>query len=104
MAGYDSAGLYCIANTGRRRIWCLETVDIVGDADATGYITDAVTASSGKGAAGKGLQLGDLVWVVVVDTVAALPSAQTISDVGWYYVSAINTSTGVGTITAVGAS
>lgn len=103
MAGYNSAGLYCIANTGRRRIWCLETVDIVGDADAAGYITDAVTASSGKGAPGKGMQLGDLVWVVVVDTVAALPSAQTISDVGWYYVSDISTTTGAGTITACGA-
>lgn len=101
---YSSTGLYCLSNTGRRRIWCLETVDAVADADATGYITDATTASSGKGAAGKDMQLGDLVWVIVVDTVGALPSAQTISDVGWYYVSAINTSTGVGTITACGAS
>lgn len=104
MAGYDSKGLYLLSNTGRRNLWCLETVDIVGDADAASYITDAITASSGKGAAGKGMQLGDLVWVVVVDTVAALPSSQTISDVGWYYVSALSTSTGAGTITAVGAS
>lgn len=100
---YNSAGLYCLSNTGRRRIWCLETVDAVGDADAAGYITDAATTASGKGIPGKGLQLGDLVWVVVVNTVAALPAAQTISDVGWYYVSGIDTSTGVGTITAVGA-
>lgn len=101
---YNSAGLYCMSGGfGRRRVWCLETVDIVGDADASGYITDATTASSGKGAPGKGLQLGDLVWVVVVNTVGIAPSSQTISDVGWYYVSAIDTSTGAGTITAVGA-
>ena len=49
---YNSAGLYVMANTGRRRLWCLETVDAVGDADATGYITDAGTAGSGKGSAG----------------------------------------------------
>mgnify|MGYP001427517535 CR=1 FL=1 len=34
---------------------------------------------------------------------SALPAAQTISDTGWYYVSAINTTTGAGTITACGA-
>lgn len=101
---YNSAGLYCVANTGRRRLWVLETTDIVGDADASGYITDATTASSGKGAPGKGLQLGDMVFVIVVDSVSALPAAQTISDTGWYYVSAINTTTGAGTITACGAS
>lgn len=100
---YNSAGLYVMANTGRRRIWCLETTDIVGDADATGYITDANTAGSGKGAAGKGMNIGDLVYVIVVDSVSALPSAQTVSDTGVYYVSAINATTGVGTITALGA-
>lgn len=100
---YNSAGLYVLSNTGRRRIWCLETVDAVGDADETGYITDASTTASGKGVAGKGLQLGDLVWVVVVNNVALAPAAQTVSDVGWYFVSAVNASTGVGTITACGA-
>lgn len=100
---YNSTGLYLLSNTGRRNLWVLETTDIVGDADATGYITDGQTASSGKGAAGKGMQLGDLVWVVVVDTVGLVPSAQTVSDVGWYYVSAVNTTTGACTITAAGA-
>lgn len=103
MAGYDTKGLYLLSNTGRRNLWVLETVDIVGDADATGYISDGQTAGSGKGAVGKGMQLGDLVWVVVVDTVAALPSSQTVSDVGWYYVSAVNATTGACTITAAGA-
>jgi len=100
---YNSAGLYVMANTGRRRIWCLETTDIVGDADATGYITDATTAGSGKGAPGKGMNVGDLVYVIVVDSVTAIPSAQSVSDTGVYYVSAINTTTGAGTITALGA-
>ena len=103
---YNSTGLYKMANMGRRSIWCLETVEAVGDADASGYITDAGTTSSGKGVAGKGMQLGDLVWVIVVGSgeVGILPGSQTISDVGWYYVSALSTSTGAGTITACGAS
>lgn len=100
---YNTLGLYALQQTGRRTLWCLETVDIVGDADATGYITDATTAGSGKGAPGKGLKLGDLVWVIVVNTVNIDPNSQTISDVGMYYVSALNTTTGVGTITAIGA-
>lgn len=103
---YASAGLYAIQQTGRRTLWCLETVDIVGDADASGYITDAITASSGKGAPGKGMKLGDLVYVIVVGSgeVGIDPGSQTISDTGMYYVSALNTTTGAGTITALGAS
>jgi len=100
---YNSAGLYVLANSGRRRVWVLETVEAVGDADAAGYITDAGPAGSGKGAPGKGMQLGDLVLVIVVNTVGILPASQTISDVGWYYVSAVDGTTGAGTITAIGA-
>ncbi len=98
---YNSAGLYAIQQTGRKTLWALDTVDIVGDADAPGYITDAATAGSGKGAPGKGMKLGDLVFVTVVDSVAAPTS---ISDTGWYYVSAVSATTGAGTITACGAS
>lgn len=98
---YNSAGLYAIQQTGRKTLWALDTVDIVGDADASGYITDAATAGSGKGAPGKGMKLGDLVFVTVVDSVAAPTS---ISDTGWYYVSAVSATTGAGTITACGAS
>jgi hypothetical protein len=97
---YNSAGLYAIQQTGRKTLWALDTVDIVGDADASGYITDAATAGSGKGAPGKGMKLGDLVFVTVVDSVAA---PTTISDTGWYYVSAVSATTGAGTITACGA-
>ena len=97
---YASSGLYCLSNTAHTSFWVLRTVDIVGDADASGYITDAITAGSGKGAAGKGMKLGDIVFVQVVDSVSAPTS---ISDTGLYYVSALDTSTGAGTITACGA-
>ena len=46
------------------------------------------------------MKLGDLVFVTVVDSVAA---PTTISDTGWYYVSAVSATTGAGTITACGA-
>ena len=98
---YNSAGLYAIQQTGRKTLWALDTVDIVGDADASGYITDAATAGSGKGAPGKGMKLGDLVFVTVVDSVAAPTS---ISDTGWYYVSAVLLPPVACTITACGAS
>lgn len=97
---YNTLGLMALQQSGQQTIWLLRTVDIVGDADATGYITDATTAGSGKGAPGKGMQLGDPVFVIVVDSVTAPTS---VSDTGWYYVSALNTTTGAGTITACGA-
>lgn len=97
---YNSAGLSLVTNSAGTNLWVLKTVDIVGDADATGYITDASTTASGKGVPGKGMKIGDMVFVIVVDSVAATTS---VSDTGWYYVSAVNASTGVGTITACGA-
>jgi hypothetical protein len=95
---YNTLGLRVLANLGPRTMWELKTVDAVGDADETGYITDASTSATG--APGKGMQLGDIVWVLVVNSVTA---TTTVSDAGWYYVSAINATTGVGTITACGA-
>lgn len=97
---YNTAGLMALQQSGQQTMWLLRTVDIVGDADAPDYITDATTAGSGKGAPGKGMRLGDPVFVVVVDSVSAPTS---VSDTGWYYVSALNTTTGTGTITACGA-
>lgn len=98
---YNTAGLMALQQSGQQTIWLLRTTDIVGDADASGYITDAITAGSGKGAPGKGMRLGDPVFVIVVDSVSAPTS---ISDTGWYYVSDISATTGAGTITACGAS
>lgn len=97
---YNTLGLMALQQSGQQTIWLLRTVDIVGDADASGYITDAGTAGSGKGAPGKGMRLGDPVFVIVVDSVTAPTS---VSDTGWYYVSAVSSSTGAGTITACGA-
>lgn len=97
---YNTNGLTALQQSGRQTIWLLQTVDIVGDADAAGYITDAITAASGKGAPGKGMRLGDPVYVMVVDSVTAVTA---VSDVGWYYVSALTAATGAGTITAMGA-
>jgi hypothetical protein len=97
---YNNAGLTCLLNSAAVSVWVLKTVDAVGDADAEDYISNAITTASGKGIVGRGMKLGDLVLVMVVDSVAATTS---ISDTGWYYVSALNTTTGAGTITAVGA-
>lgn len=98
---YDPTGLFVISATPKVTRYLLRTTDIVGDADAPGYITDASTSGSGKGEAGRGMKLGDEVIVQVVDSVSAPTS---ISDQGLYYVSAINATTGAGTITAYGAS
>lgn len=99
---YSTLGLKQVSN-GTIGIWALDTVDIVGDADADDYISDAGTAGSGKGAAGRGMKVGDLVFVRVVSSgTVSVPTA--FSDTGWYYVSAISASTGAGTIVACGAS
>lgn len=97
---YVSSGLYAIQQTGRKTLWALDTTDIVGDADASGYITDGSTAGSGKGAPGKGMKLGDLVFVTVWDS---LTTPTSVSDTGWYYVSDVSATTGACTITACGA-
>lgn len=92
---YNSAGLICLGNTSINSVWLLRTEDALASCDATGYITDASTAGSGKGAPGRGMKLGDIVHVQVVDSVAA-PTSITASSAG--FVSAINATTGVGTI------
>lgn len=98
---YATAGLKCVSN-GTIGIWVLDTADIVGDADAADYITDAGPTASGKGVPGRGLKIGDMVFVRVIATgTPAVPL--TFSDTGWYYVSAISASTGAGTIVACGA-
>lgn len=98
---YSTLGLKCIAN-GTIGMWILDTADIVGDADAADYISDASTAGSGKGAPGRGMKVGDIVLVRVVSSgTVSVPTA--FSDTGWYYVSAVSATTGAGTITACGA-
>ncbi len=99
---YSTLGLKAVSNMGAAQLWVLDTTDIVGDADATDYISDASTAGSGKGAPGRGMKVGDMVFVRVYSAgTAAAPTA--FSDTGWYYVSAVSATTGAGTITACGA-
>jgi hypothetical protein len=92
---YNSAGLINLSCTSINSEWLLRTVDALAACDATGYITDASTAGSGKGAVGRGMKLGDVVHVQVVDSVTA-PTSITASSSA--FVSAINATTGVGTI------
>lgn len=92
---YNSAGLICLSNTSINSVWLLRTVDALAGVDASGYVTDAGPAGSGKGVAGRGMKLGDIVHVQVVDSVTA-PTSITASSSG--FVSAISSSTGAGTI------
>lgn len=97
---YVSSGFYALYNGGRKTVWALDTTDAIATSAAAGYISDAITAASGKGVAGKGVKIGDTVLLSVVDNVVTPTS---ISDQGWYYVSALNTTTGAATLTALGA-
>lgn len=97
---FSNAGLICTLNSADVSYWHLKTVDAVGTVVGAGYVTGAGTSLAGKGVAGRGMKLGDPVFVQVVDSVSAPTS---VSDCGWYYVSAISSSTGAATLVAVGA-
>lgn len=97
---YVSSGFYALMNTGRCQVWCLDTVDAIATSAAASYISDATTTLAGKGVPGKGCRIGDAVLLRVVDSVTAPTS---VSDEGWYYISALNTTTGAATLTAMGA-
>jgi len=92
---YNNAGLICLSNTSINSVWLLRTVDSLASVDAAGYITGAATAGSGKGAAGRGMKIGDIVHVQVVDSVTA-PTSVTASSSG--FISAINATTGAATL------
>lgn len=92
---YNNAGLICLSNTSINSVWLLRTVDALAGVDAAGYITGAATAGSGKGAVGRGMKLGDIVYVQVVDSVTA-PTSITAMSVG--FISAINATTGAATL------
>lgn len=97
---YVPAGLQCLVNSATNSVWLLRQTDAKASIVATGYISDAGTAGSGKGAAGRGVKIGDIVMYQQVDAVATPTS---ISDMGIYYVSAVSATTGAGTIVAMGA-
>jgi hypothetical protein len=99
---YNTAGLKLLTNSGHVNIWVLDTDSAVGDADADNFISDAGVAGAGKGVVGRGMKVGDMVFVRVYSSgTAAAPTA--FSDTGWYYVTAVDATTGAGTIAACGA-
>lgn len=93
---YNSAGLIVLSNTSINSQWILRTVDALGGVDAAGYVTDAGTAGSGKGAAGRGMKVGDIVDVQVVDDVTL--TAPAISAMSRAVCTAVNATTGAGTL------
>jgi hypothetical protein len=93
---YNSAGLICLTNSSVSSVWILRTVDSLGGVDAAGYVTDAGTAGSGKGAIGRGMKVGDVVFVQVVDDVTL--AAPAISAMSVAVCTAVNATTGAGTL------
>ncbi len=89
---YTSASLFCLVNSSVQSHWIYRTTDALAAVDAAGYITDAIEQGAGKGAPGKGMKVGDLVTVQVVDDVAA-PTAVTAQSTG--VVAGITAATGV---------
>lgn len=92
---YDSDGLFCLSNTSVNSHWIYRTTDSIGSVDGAGYFSDASTAGSGKGAAGRGMKVGDLVHVQIVDSITT-PTSITAQSTG--VISAISSTTGAGTL------
>lgn len=93
---YSTLGLKLKSQGAGVNEYVLLTVDSLATATGSGYITDAGTASSGAGAPGKGLKVGDIVHLFSgVDSVTAMTS---ITKYTPCYVSAVSASTGAGTI------
>ena len=92
---YSTKGLKDIVRSGVG-IWTLDTVDSLATAIGAGYITDATTTLLGKGVAGRGMALGDLVTIRSGVDNAQTPTTYT--KVTPAYVSALNTTTGAGTL------
>ena len=96
---YSSLGLKCQVNSAGVSMWALYTVDSLATSVGSGYVTDAGTASSGKGAAGRGMKLFDFVLIFSGCDSATAPTSLT--KVTPAYVSALSSSTGAATLTAV---
>ena len=79
---YDTRGFIPLGNDSINQIWQLKTVDALGGVVAAGYISDGITAGSGKGAVGRGARLCDTVRVLVVDNVLTIGLAKT----GFYHL------------------
>lgn len=96
---YSTTGLACITQGTGVNVFILKTVDDLAAATGSGYVTDASTAGSGKGAPGKGMKFGDLVFIYSgVDSITAMTSVTKITPA---YVSSLSATTGAATLTAV---
>lgn len=94
---YDSSGLRRITS-GIINMHVLYTTDAVLTATGADYISDAGPTDV---LPGKGLAVGDPVLIIVVGAIPASGEAvATCTDQAWAYVSAINSTTGAGTLTA----
>ncbi len=93
---YSTNGLR-MWSSGIVNTWILDTVDAVTAAVAADYITDAGPTATEPG---KGMQVGDAVFIRVV---GALPASQeapaTCTDTAWAHVSAIDAADGAGSLT-----
>lgn len=92
---YATSGLRR-AVAGVVNIWVLDLVDTISNAAGSGFISDAGPTDT---LPGKGMQIGDAVLVRVVGAIPDIGAAPaTCTDQAWMYVSAINATTGAGTL------
>lgn len=92
---YTSSSLFCMSYTSVNSHWLYRTTDALAAVDAAGYFSDAGPTSSGKGAPGRGMKVGDLVTVQVVNSITTPTSVTAQSD---GVIASINSSTGAGTL------
>lgn len=92
---YTTNSLFCLSNTSINSQWLYRTTDALAVVDAAAYFTDAGPTASGKGLPGRGLKVGDLITVMVVDSIST-PTAVTAMSTG--VISAVSASTGAGTL------
>lgn len=93
---YSSSGLRRVVS-GPINIWALDLVDTVSNAVGSGFISDAGPTDV---LPGRQMKIGDPVLIRVVGAIPAYgePPAEC-TDQAWAYVSAINATTGAGTLT-----
>lgn len=90
---YDSAylgGPLYLGSKGGQKLWMLDTVDLIANVIASGYISDAFT---------RGMEKGD---VIIVRRYSALPAKTTLNSVSMHYASAVVDGTGSTLSAAIG--
>jgi hypothetical protein len=97
---YSTTGLHQIVN-GATNIWVYDSADALATVFAASYIADA-TSSTTNSTPGRGMQVGDIVFARTVGAVPVNgqpPATATAARTG--FVSALNTTTGAGSLTAM---